>query len=85
MSDQQSVTTGASVPALHLNLDIAGAKSEAAIAPAGDPRSTSAPTSSCSACSISVVVAIRVVMTRPRRSRPWGKGCSARPRSAARC
>ena len=37
MSDQQSVTTGASVPALHLNLDIAGAKSEAAIAPAGDP------------------------------------------------
>jgi uncharacterized protein YaaN involved in tellurite resistance len=37
MSDQQSVTAGASVPALHLSLDIAGAKSEAAIAPAGDP------------------------------------------------
>ena len=37
MSDQQSVTTGASVPALHLSLDLAGAKSEAAIAPAGDP------------------------------------------------
>src|SRR5688572_19119300 len=37
MSDQQSVTTGASVPALHLSLDVAGAKSEAAVAPAGDP------------------------------------------------
>lgn len=37
MSDQQSMTTGASVPALHLGLDIAGARSEAAIAPAGDP------------------------------------------------
>jgi uncharacterized protein YaaN involved in tellurite resistance len=37
MSDQQSMTTGASVPALHLSLDVAGAKNEAAIAPAGDP------------------------------------------------
>lgn len=37
MSDQQITTAGASVPALHLSLDVAGAKSEAAIAPASDP------------------------------------------------
>ena len=85
MSDQQIATTGASVPALHLNLDLAGAKSDAAIAPAGDPALDKRADEFVQRLLELGGAAIRVAMTRPRRSRPWDEGCSARPRSAARC